>query len=54
VIAPALAGKLAPRAAADATANARVAALADPDGDTLSRTLAAIAVSPAMLRHAAE
>jgi acyl-CoA thioesterase FadM len=43
VIAPALAGKLAPRAAADATANARVAALADPDGDTLSRTLAAIA-----------
>jgi indolepyruvate ferredoxin oxidoreductase beta subunit len=38
VIAPALAGKLAPRAAADAVVNARVAALADPDGDTLSRT----------------
>ncbi len=54
VIAPALAGKLAPRAAADAVANARVAALADPDGETLSRTLSAIAASPAMLRHAAE
>jgi indolepyruvate ferredoxin oxidoreductase beta subunit len=38
VIAPALAGKLAPRAAVDAVVNARVAALADPDGDTLSRT----------------
>jgi indolepyruvate ferredoxin oxidoreductase beta subunit len=54
VIAPALAGKMAPSAAADAVANARVAALADPDGETLSRTLAAIAVSPATLRHAAE
>ncbi|HEX9523663.1 MAG TPA: indolepyruvate oxidoreductase subunit beta family protein [Reyranella sp.] len=54
VIAPALAGQLAPRAAADAVANARVAALADPEGETLSRTLAAIAASPAMLRHAAE
>jgi indolepyruvate ferredoxin oxidoreductase beta subunit len=54
VIVPALAGKLAPRAAADAVANARVAALADPEGETLSRTLAAIAASPAMLRHAAE
>ncbi len=43
VIAPALAGKLAPSKAADAVANARVAALADPDGDSLSRTLAAIA-----------
>jgi len=54
VIAPALAGKMTPRAAADAVANARVAALADPDGETLSRTLAAIAASPATLRHAAE
>jgi indolepyruvate ferredoxin oxidoreductase beta subunit len=54
VITPALAAKLAPRAAADAVANARVAALADPEGETLSRTLAAIAASPAMLRHAAE
>jgi indolepyruvate ferredoxin oxidoreductase beta subunit len=43
VIAPALAGKMAPRVAADAVANARVAALADPDGESLSRTLAAIA-----------
>jgi hypothetical protein len=31
-----------------------VAALADPEGETLSRTLAAIAASPAVLRHAAE
>ena len=54
VIAPALAGRMTPRAAADAVANARVAALADPDGETLSRTLAAIAASPATLRHAAE
>jgi indolepyruvate ferredoxin oxidoreductase beta subunit len=43
VIAPALAGKMAPHVAADAVANARVAALADPDGESLSRTLAAIA-----------
>jgi indolepyruvate ferredoxin oxidoreductase beta subunit len=43
VIAPALAGKMPPRKAADAVANARVAALADPDGDSLNRTLAAIA-----------
>ena len=54
VIAPALAGRMTPRAAADAVANARVAALADPEGETLSKTLAAIAASPATLRHAAE
>jgi len=54
VITPALAGKLAPRAAADAVANARVAALADPDGETLIKTLASIAASHAVLRHAAE
>jgi indolepyruvate ferredoxin oxidoreductase beta subunit len=54
VIEPALAGRIAPRAAADAVANARVAALADPDGDGLTKTLAAIAASPAVLRHAAE
>ena len=53
VIAPALAGRLTPRAAADAVANARVAALADPEGQSLSKTLAAIA-SSATLRHAAE
>ena len=54
VITPALAGKLAPRAAADAVANARVAALADPEGETLSKTLAAIASASPPLRHAAE
>ena len=53
VIAPALAGRMPPRAAADAVANARVAALADPEGQSLSRTLAAIAAS-ATLRHVAE
>jgi indolepyruvate ferredoxin oxidoreductase beta subunit len=53
VIAPALAGRLPPRAAADAVANARVAALADPEGQSLAKTLAAIA-SSATLRHAAE
>jgi indolepyruvate ferredoxin oxidoreductase beta subunit len=43
IIAPALAGRMPPRRAVDAVANARVAALADPDGESLSRTLAAIA-----------
>ena len=54
MIAPALAGRMMPRAAADAVANARVAALADPDGESLSRTLAAIASAPLPLRNAAE
>jgi indolepyruvate ferredoxin oxidoreductase beta subunit len=54
VIAPALAGRMVPRAAADAVANARVAALADPEGETLSRTLAAIASAAPTLRQAAE
>jgi indolepyruvate ferredoxin oxidoreductase beta subunit len=54
VITPALAGRLVPRAAADAVANARVAALADPDGESLSRTLAAIASASQPLRSAAE
>ena len=53
VIAPALAGRMTPQAAADAVASARVAALADPDGESLSRTLASIA-SVTTLRHAAE
>ena len=53
VIAPALAGRLPPSAAADAVANARVAALADPEGEALSKTLAAIAASTSA-RHAAE
>jgi indolepyruvate ferredoxin oxidoreductase beta subunit len=54
VIAPALAGRLTPRAAADAVANARVAALADPEGQSLSKTLAAIAAATPPLRQAAE
>ena len=54
VIAPALAGKMTARVAADAVANARVAALADPDGKSLSKTLASIAGSSATVRHAAE
>lgn len=54
VIAPALARRMLPRAAADAVANARVAALADPEGEALSRTLAAIATIALPLRHAAE
>ena len=43
-----------PRAAADAVANARVAALADPEGQSLGRTLAAIALASPPLRAAAE
>lgn len=54
VIAPALAGRMSSRAAADAVANARVAALADPDGESLSKTLAAIASVSLPLRNAAE
>jgi indolepyruvate ferredoxin oxidoreductase beta subunit len=54
VIAPALAGRLSPKAAADAVANARVAALADPEGESLARTLAAIAAASPVLRQAAE
>ena len=42
IIAPALAGRMPAAKAADAVANARVAALADPDGGALDRTLAAI------------
>jgi indolepyruvate ferredoxin oxidoreductase, beta subunit len=53
VIGPALAGRLAPKTAADAVANARVAALADPEGESLAKTLASIA-SSASLRQAAE
>lgn len=54
VIAPALAGRLSPRTAADAVANARVAALADPEGESLTRTLAAIAGATSTLKQAAE
>jgi indolepyruvate ferredoxin oxidoreductase, beta subunit len=54
VIAPALSGRLAPRVAADAVASARVAALADPDGESLARTLASIAATSEGLRRAAD
>ena len=49
VIGPVLAGRLPPPAAADAVANARVAALADPEGQSLENALASIAaaLSPA-------
>ena len=53
VIEPALSGRLSPRAAADAVANARVAALADPEGQSLDRALAAIAAALAPARAAA-
>jgi indolepyruvate ferredoxin oxidoreductase beta subunit len=43
IIVLALAGRMAPAKATDAVANARVAALADPEGEALGRTLAAIA-----------
>lgn len=42
IIAPALAGRLPPDSAIDAVASARTAALADPDGEALSRCLAEI------------
>ena len=52
VIRPALAGAMTPAAAADAIANARVAALADPDGERLGDVLSAI--EAAGLSRAAE
>lgn len=53
LILPALAGAMAPGLAAEALMQARIAALKDPEGETLGRTLAAIAdkLEP---RHAAE
>lgn len=54
VIAPALAGRISPSAATDAVASARVAALADPEGESLAKTLAAIASATPRLRQAAE
>jgi indolepyruvate ferredoxin oxidoreductase beta subunit len=49
VIAAALAGRLSPKIATDAVASARVAALADPEGQALSRTLGAISAQPQRL-----
>ncbi len=46
VIEPALAGAMPPRQAAEAIANARTAALLDPEGEALSKCLAAIATPP--------
>jgi indolepyruvate ferredoxin oxidoreductase alpha subunit len=54
VIEPALDGRMAAKEAADAVANARVAALADPEGNSLSRTLASIAEATRELARAAE
>ncbi|SKA20779.1 indolepyruvate ferredoxin oxidoreductase beta subunit [Enhydrobacter aerosaccus] len=54
VVAPALSGRLSPKVAADAVANARVAALADPEGQSLAKTLAAISASGVVVRQAAE
>ena len=52
VIRPALAGAMTPATAADAIANARIAALADPEGERLGGVLAAIEAQT--LSHAAE
>ncbi len=52
LIAPALAGEIPPARAVDAIANARAAALGDPEGKLLSDVLGAI--SEADLSHAAE
>jgi indolepyruvate ferredoxin oxidoreductase beta subunit len=54
IIEPALAGTMASKVAVDAIANARVAALGDPDGDALSRMLAALASTLAPMHRAAE
>jgi indolepyruvate ferredoxin oxidoreductase beta subunit len=53
VMLPALAGAMAPRHAAEAIANARAAALLDPEGETLAKCLAEIG-SQANLKIAAE
>ncbi len=43
LVLPALAGAMPPRQAAEAIANARTAALLDPDGEALTKCLAEIA-----------
>ncbi len=53
VIEPALAGAMPPRQAAEAIANARTAALLDPEGEALAKCIAAI-TSPAAHAIAAE
>jgi indolepyruvate ferredoxin oxidoreductase beta subunit len=54
VIAPALAGAMAPSMAVDAIASARVAALADPEGESLARALEEIARRTQEMPRAAE
>jgi len=54
VVTPVLAGAMVPSVAADAIASARVAALADPEGDSLSKTLAEIAHRTQEMPRAAE
>lgn len=54
VVLPALSGRIAPDAAADAVVQARTAALADPDGESLAKTLAAFTASLTALPQAAE
>jgi len=54
VIRPALDGRIGPTVAADALVQARTAALADPEGETLGRTLSGFAATLPPLRHAAE
>lgn len=54
IIEPALAGGLAPAAATDAIVQARTAALADPEGDALGRTLSGFAASLGPRTQAAE
>jgi indolepyruvate ferredoxin oxidoreductase beta subunit len=46
VIEPALAGQIPVRQAADAIASARTAALLDPEGEALSKCLAALSSPP--------
>ena len=50
IIVPALQRKMPPRVAVDALTNARVAALADPEGDALGRTLASIVAASGLTR----
>ncbi len=54
VILPALEGRIAPPPAVEAIVQARTAALADPEGQSLAKTLTAFAASRAALPQAAE
>ena len=54
MILPALEGRIAPAAAGDAIVQARTAALADPEGQSLAKTLAGFAATQPPLPQAAE